>query len=359
MEIIIFDRLSAYDRSMRSFYRNDGAFKNNKSAVLKIACKPGGVFYRNSTQKMIGVADGGRIRCQCVLIKHTAYDALTVSFFEAERGACDAVGAMMAYAQNVGKRLGCKRLEVSLDGHCNYAVGFLQGEPETPPLFGESYNPGYYHDFFASGYKKVMFKSFWDSLENIGADLDRLAPDIAARFGNIRLECADFRHFRQTMARYTDLSNAIFTGHRYCFSRSHGEDLELFAPMKPLLKPCNLIFASMDGADIGFILWYPDFNELVPAGKGAGIGALVSYKLLNRRIGAIKIAEIGVLPEHRARGVILLLFQEALRQVRLHDRSVNSVVSSWILEENAQSVNLTTRFAKQIHKRFAAYEKEI
>jgi len=359
MEIVTFGGISAYDRSMRGFYKKDGAFKNNKSPALKIVSNPGGAFFRNSIQKMIGVMDGWKIRCQCVLIKHKAYDALTVGFFEAEEGAFAAVSLMMDYAESLGQELGCKRLEVSLDGHCNYSVGFLWSEAEAPPLFGESYNPRYYHDFFACGYTKITFQSFRDSLDNIYSGVSRLLPGIKRRSGEIRLTCADFRRFAQTMKRYTDLSNAIFASHRYCFYRAYDEDLELFASMKPLLGPCNLIFASKNGIDIGFILLYPDFNELTPAGGRVNAGTWIRHKLLHRPIRTIKIAEMGVLPEYRANGTILLLFAEGLRQIKSHYPNADRVVSSWILDENTKSINLTSRFAKRPHKRFAAYEKEL
>ncbi len=359
MELFDFKSLTEYEKSMLGFYRNDRHFINNKSGILKIVCGRGGAFYGNTVQRMIGVKENGVTLCQCVLIKHRAYDALTVSFFEAAEGAFEAVGVMMDYAEGLGKEFGCKRIEVSLDGHCNYSVGFLSAEAKGFPVFGESYSPDYYNGFFVQGYQRVSFSSFCGSLAEVEDGVKSLLPRVRSLEPDIRLECADFRHFRQAMKRYTDLCNVVFSDHRYCFTRDYEEDMELFAPMKPLLSPCNLIFAVKGGRDIGFIFLYPDFNELIPAGGQAGVRTLVKHKLLGRRISAMKIAEIAVLPELRSKGVVLLLFAEAIKQTKRHYKGVEKVVSSWILDENLPSQNVTRRFAKEPHKRFAAYEKEI
>ena len=359
MELFEFKSAAEYEKAMLRRYENISHFINNKSGTFKIVCNPKGVFYGNTVQKMIGVKSGEKILCQCVLIKHSWFDALTVGFFEAEENAGDAVRLMMERAADFGRNNNAGRMIIAMDGHCNYGVGFLSGEPSAAPLFGESRNSDYYNAYFENGYKKIRFSGYWGNFDDIYRDARDYEKRIKKHTEDIQTQCADFRQFNKEIDRYTDLSNKIFDGHWYYYPRCYGEDIELFKTMKPLLSPCNLIFATKNGKDIGHILCYPDFNELVPIGNGAGVGTFIKHKLLRRPIRTIKIAEIAVIPEYRSSGTIIKLFAEACRQTKRHYSHVERVVSSWIMDDNTASKNITTRFAPNLYGSYAAYEKEI
>jgi GNAT superfamily N-acetyltransferase len=354
MELHEYTNAREYEKDMLRFYKGDTFFKNNKKGIFHIVCNPRSAFFHNTVQRMIGVSDGSEVLCQCVLIKHKAHDAVSVSFFEAKQGVDAAVDKMMGIAIDFAVAHKAKRLEISLDGHCDYGIGFSCGTLDVPPLFGESYNPAFYHDYFNNGYAKIGLTSYTDSLDIIEARLGAFRNQ-----GGISIETADFRGFQDTMKRYTDLCNTIFVGHRFCFHREYAEDLELFSGMKLLLSPYNLLFACREGEDIGFLLMYPDFNELVSAGKGAGVGTYLRHKILSLPFRTIKVVQIAVLPEFQTGGAAVRLFSEAVRRVRRHYPTVERVVSSWILDENQKSSNMVSRIATQGYKRYIAYEKEI
>ncbi|MCL2329988.1 MAG: N-acetyltransferase [Phycisphaerae bacterium] len=359
MELFTFNSVARFHRAMLSYYRHDPCFINNKSAILKIVCCKRGAFFNNTSQKMVGIREGREILCQCVLIKHKNFDALTLAFFEAKPGAQAAVELLKAHAEEYGKTVGAKRVVVSLDGHCDYGVGFSFGEP-LPPMFGESYTPSWYCDYFqGDGYREIGFSGYWGDFAKNSQNLSRVFQWMEDRLADLTVACADFRRFKSEIARYTDLSNRIFADHWYFFKREYREDWELFSTMKPLLGPCNLIFVQKDGTDIGFLLMYPDFNELVPVGRQVGIGTLLKYKLLKKPIRNMKITEIAVLPEYRNSGAILMLLVEASKQIRLHYPHVERVTSGWILDENYASQNITQRFTDQLHRHLKAYEKPI
>lgn len=365
MELFEFNSAVKYEKAMLSHYQSDPRFINNKSGIFHIVCNPAGAFYQNTVQKMIGVKSGndGRrqneILCQCVLIKHNQFDALTVAFFEAQENVGEAVRLMMDYAADYGRHMGAKRMIAALDGHCNYGIGFSRLDPHAAPLFGESRNPEYYNAYFENGYYKIGFSSFWGELDDISNQLNGIMQRIEERTTQIKTQCADFRQFPVHLRRYTDLSNQIFAKHWYYFHRTYNEDLELFKTMKPLLSPCNLIFAQKNGRDIGYSLFYPDFNELVPIGGEANAGTFLKHKLLHRPIHTVKIAEIGILPEYHSSAVVLTLFREVCRQVKRQYPHIKRVVSSWIMDENTASQNITRRFAPNLYGSYAAYEKEI
>ena len=177
---------------------------------------------------------------------------------------------------------------------------------------------------------------------------------------NVSLEKSDFgiNGFKETMRRYTDLNNCIFINHRYYFKRDYEEDYDLFNSMRPLLKNENLIFAKRNGVDVGFMLWYPDFNCYVPKGKGAGISTFLKYRILKISPSIAKVVEIGLVDSERNSGLILMLFAKAIFYANKY-KGIKKVTSGWILDENTPSKNITKRYTKNLNKEFVTYEKVV
>lgn len=347
--------LREYLAFLRRVYKDDKNFKDNKTGVIKIVCNKNRAFFKVSLQEMVAVKEKGQILCACVLIiNKKAPEELCVSFFEALPDCDKAVSMLLNYAEEFGRKNSCLRLVVGLDGHVNYSVG-LGGNTEVPS-FGESYSPLYYHRHFKE-FTKVKFISFFDDANLVRERINEDISKFKKQMEKISIEYADFgRGFNRTMKRYTDLNNKIFGSHKYYSFRDYDEDMDLFKDLLPLLENRNLIFAKLKGEDIGFILWYPEYNELVPVGKGASIMTFIKYKLLCKRPETSKVMEIAVLPEYRQFGVVLSLFDAAIKAT---SKNTKKILSSWILEENTKSKAITFRYAKQHYKEFFTYEKEI
>jgi len=347
--------LGEYLAFVRRVYKDDKNFKDNKSSVIKIVCNKNRAFFKASLQEMVAVKEEGKILCACVLILNKkAPRELCVSFFEALPECDKAVSVLLNYAEEFGRKNSCLKLVVGFDGHVNYSVG-LSGNTGVPS-FGECYSHLYYHRYFKE-FSKVKFVSFFDTANHVRERINEDVSKFQKQMEKISIEYADFgRGFKRTMKRYTDLNNKIFEGHRYYCFRDYDEDEDLFRDMRPLLENRNLIFAKLKGEDVGFILWYPDYNELVPVGKGASIMTFIKYKLLCKRPETSKVMEIAVLPEYRQFGVVLSLFDAAIKAT---SKNTKKILSSWILDENTKSKAITSRFAKQPYKEFFTYEKEI
>lgn len=360
MEIAVFDDIARYRRFYGRVYGADPVFKDNKSGLLPLVCGEKTAFRSNCWQQMVAVCERGETLCQCVLVCHAAYaDVMQLSFFEAMPGAQAAVGMLVEYARKKAGERGSKTLVAGLEGHCNYSVVFLRSHYDTTPIFGQAYNPACYHDYFRNlGWRQVDLISVWEDIPKLNTRVFAAARRLAGR--GVHFEYGDFgRGFKATMDRYTDLSNEVFTDHRYCFYRQRDEDFELFAPMRPLLNGDNMIFAVDGGRTVGFLFWYPDFNEFVKPGSGAGVSAFASYRLLRRQPDALKVVEIGVLPDYRRRGLILQLFGELSRLAARRYPKIKIVMSSWILAENEDSRRMSEKILRNPYKEFSAYEADV
>lgn len=360
MEIVEIQSVSQFKRNMRSFYKTSPYFKDNKSALMDLVINPKTAFCKNSSQKILAVRHHDEFLCQCTLIHHKNYaNTVMISFFDAKSDCSAAVRILVDYAISFARDVGAGIITASLDGHCNYSVGFLTEEALTSPMFGGAFSPSYYNDYFSgSGFSAVKLVSFFDKLELINT---KTASSLLAAADDTVIDTAAFenRKFKCTMRRYTDLSNTIFSNHRYCFYREYAEDFELFSSMRLILRPDNMIIASKNGIDAGFLLWYPDFNELVPPGKAAGISTCLQYKLLCKCPQRAIIAEMGVLPQFENSRLILQLIG-ALKSI-LQDNylSIRTVASSWILDENTKSKALSGHLLKQKGGSRTAYELKI
>jgi len=345
-------------------YSTDKSFKNNKEGIFSLVCNPKLSFYQKSKQEMIVIREHGIIQCFSVLVCHEARpQVLCLSFFEAQENAKKAVSALINYAENVGNELGCTQLIIGLEGHCNYGLGFLAAEArlnsQKTPSFGEAYSPLYYRELLKE-YQVHKYISFYDSITQVKHRVSSYMERFADAKRQYTFEYASFhgKGFISSMKRYTDLNNTIFEGHTSYFHREYCEDIELFKSMSPLLNKENLIFIQKSGKDIGFILWYPDFNELVRVGKGANISTFLRYRVLRHMPTKVKIVEIGVDPRYRHSPAILFLFNAVIEATK-HRPRFTHLISSWIDEANVASSRVTEKFARHHYKEFMTYEKNI
>ncbi|MHB8127601.1 MAG: hypothetical protein ACYDEX_01195 [Mobilitalea sp.] len=344
---------------IHELYKNDPHFKDNKTGIIPIVSGKNSPFYKNSIQKMVAVKEDKRTLCQAIFIIHRrSKTEMSIAFFEALPNQLNAVNVLIKHAEEFGNLHGVKKLVFGLDGHCNNSVGFSL-TARSFPSFGESFQKEYYHEYF-KGFRSVKLVSYFDSTINVNEQVEKGLLLFKNRNSDIQYEYANFgiASFANTMKRYTDLNNQIFKNHRYYFIRSYSEDYDLFHSMRLLLKNENLIFAKKADEDIGFILWYPDFNQLVTKGNGVGVLTFLKYKLFKSYPYSAKVVEIGMIDKHRNSGIMHMLFATAIEAVNKYEK-MSKIVSSWILDENNPSKNLTQRYTKKLYKEFIAYEKDI
>lgn len=348
--------IRAFNRFSSRIYQGEPGYIDNNSSLIALLCKPNTSFYQHSKQQMICVKEEGETLCQAVLMMHDQAREMSIGFFDAKPDVPDAVALMLEYAEQVARSWNADRIVIGLAGHCNNAVGFPI-HPHPPISFGENYGKAYYHDYFKN-YERVKLVSYRKDLADISGKLQSDIDRIAHRTQDISLEPADFsrKGFPDSIARYTDLNNLIFENHKYYYRRSYEEDLELFGSMKPLLDPVNLIFARKGEQDIGFVLWYPDFNQLVPTGGKAGVLTYIRYRILRQFPKRGKLVEIGLLPQYKRSGVVALLFFAALTAA---GKRYATMITSWILEENLPSDLATKRYADEPYKEYCTYEKNL
>ena len=360
MEIKKIKTTKEYLSFIKKLYKKDKFYKDNKSEVINMICNKKSPFYRNTFQEMTAIVIGNEVKCQTVFIQHkNSPETLMLAFFEAEKEAKKEVECLINYAKAKAIELGCKKILVAMNGHCNYGLGILTNNFNNFPNFGEAYNSDYYKDFFQNNFKIYKFHNYKNSLAKVGEKISKFTKRLSLQNIDFKYYDAFCPDFDNAIKIYNDLNNTIFKEHLYYFKRELDEDKELFYSMKPLLLNKNLIIAYKNNIPIGFLLWYPDYNELVNSQKHLSLFALLKYKLFNRKPKHIMLTEIGVLPDYENTGLAISLF------LNLHDYLYKQydkniiVCSGWIFDKNLKSKNLVQHILEKTDKEFCIYELSI
>lgn len=357
MQIRKIKTVKEYVDFIKKLYRDDKFYKDNKSDIIRMICNPSSSFFKNSIQEKIGVISEGRLKCQTILINHkNLKDTLMLAFFDSEKDAKKEVQYLLDYCKKRALDLECRKILIAINGHCNYGLGILSNSFNNSPSFAEAYNYDYYKDYFEKDFFIRKFHSYKNTLESAGNKVIKFKERFIDQ--NIRFVHYDAlsKDFDFAVKIYTNLNNIIFKNHFYYYQREYEEDKELFYSMKPLLLNKNLIIAYKGDKPIGFLLWYPDFNELVNVQHSVNIRTVLKYIVLKQKPKQIMLTEIGVLPEYENNGLILALFLETYKYLNeRYNKNIN-VCSGWIADENLKSKKLVKHVLDKTDKEFCVYE---
>ena len=344
-------------RFRKELYSGQRIFVDNNYYMLEEIFSGKLSFTRNMAVYPLTVTENDSVLC-CGVAAYTDElpDYMQLCFFEALPEQDEAVNMLMSEAEKLGRKHGCKKVVVGLSGHVNYGLGLLDSHFDEKNSFSSAGNPKYYNDYFRSlGCEEVKLNSYFT------ASLD----DRLKRFGRIiaKLERAyefrtfDKKRFDEYSRIYTDLNNACFEGHRYYYRRKYADDREMLKTLFLFMKEDSLIFAFRDGKPVGFIMWYPDYNELAEAGEIFGTKHFFRNLVRGKKIRTAKVMEYGVAEEYRSSGLPLALISRVFDTLKNY--GCDRVETSWILDENEDSNSFCKALCDTPYKSYVVYEKDI
>lgn len=280
---------------------------------------------------------------------------MQICFFESDKFNMEAFNLILDRALKKAKEKKARKLTGSLNIHVNYGLGFLSSDFNKKQSFGSSHNPEFYNDYFEqSGFETINMVSFKKNMIN---SPELLNSDVRKRLNEIyNVREANFKNFKQEIEIYTKINNEAFNEHLFYYTRKTEEDYELFKDLKYLMKEENLLFVEKEGVPVGFMLWYPDFNEIIKRKETAGIKTVIKNKLFHKKIKTFKIVEMGVIPKEKNRGAILSLFDYCFNCTK---GRYDTMESSWILSDNIKSKSFGIKWADEESRHYKAYVKEL
>ncbi|MDT8390452.1 MAG: GNAT family N-acetyltransferase [Lentisphaeria bacterium] len=349
--------IAARKKILARVYGNDPNYKDSTTPLVSLLLGKRSAFAAHTDRTMLTVysAVGAPMISAICFVADKMPDVLQVSFFEAVPECDEAVNGFFETIARLAESKRIKRIVVGLEGHVNNGLGFLAEGFDTPASFGSRYNPPYYIDYLEPKATTVRtMVSFEYDLTRGGMEREERAIEHAKKKYTFRT--GDFSDLRKEMALYTELNNRCFENHDLYYRRTPDEDYELFKSFGPFLREENFLVALKEGEPIGFLLWYPDFHELMHPGQTIGLTTLLKYRLPGHPISRYKIAEIGVLPKYRGSAVAVGLIHTAMTHAlkRGHTRAE----SGWIFADNDASHRIASRWADNHYKRYKVFEIE-
>lgn len=346
------NRIRDYISFSDKVYENNPNYRNTMETIKRRILTGKGVITNNSIIRPIMIIDSGEIVAVCsYALVDRMKDILQITFFEALDKQEKAIELMIDYGKRMARDLGIKEILAGLNIHVNYGLGYLADKFDETQSFGSSYNPSYYIDYFMRYAKEgINLVSYKASLDDFDYGINHKLIDRVTKKYNVRK--VNFNNLKKEAEIYTQLNNEAFKNHKFYYERRFEEDLELFSEFKILLKEENLLFLEHEGNPVGFMLWYPDFNELINPGEKLGIKTVIKYRLFQQKIEKFKIVELGVIPAHQKNGAVMALFKKCREIVK--DR-YKFCESGWILEDNKDSRGFGYRWTSNVHKHFKVF----
>jgi len=179
---------------------------------------------------------------------------------------CVDVDAGAALLQDACRRLaatGCQRVVGPMDGDTWHSYRLVSaGWDRTPRFFLEPWNPPeHVHAFEQAGFTAwARFSSSAFELVAPNPETrdrhERLLARLGARGVVIRPLQVDA--FEEELGRLFDLSAAAFTENFLYTPIPRAEFLELYQPVRPIVRPEFVQLAEKDGEPIGFVFAVPD-----------------------------------------------------------------------------------------------------
>ncbi len=349
-------QLKTFYRAGARVYRDLPLHRSTEDEVMRMLVEGPTAFHDHASVAPFLMRQGRRTVGRFALIHDRKLpDYVQVAFFEALPDLSGVLDAIRLKARAMHP--GVPQLVVGLNGHLNYGCGFLASCFHQAPVFGLPYTPPYYLDYFNQLPARSMLSYRFES-RHFFELRRRLAPRFSA--GDLRVRCMDRDNFARDVDIYTDLNNACFQKHPFWADRTAAEDYELFWPFRHLLRDEHFLVAEENGRPVGFLLWYPDFNELTSRDGELGLRHLLRYRLQDP-IRTARLTEIAVHPDCRSRRVDLALILRMIEEVER--AGYPQTEGGFIFEENQRSLALTLRYLERAqgkrpepHRRYCVFE---
>lgn len=330
-----------YLKFVKAHYKDDPNYVDYTTPIICEIFRCKSPFAKNLWwESFIIEKMGQRVGVVTYLIHQNYSDVLQIAFFEYEQSK-EYAAEIVTKARAICKEKAIKQIVIGLNGHVNYGLG-LSLDQEHRPTFGSAYTKTYYSAHFKElGFDETKLVSFeypWEEKSFPLSDKWR------NRFhGRYQFRAMTKSTYHQDLAHYTELNNLCFGEHPFYYSRTKTEDQSLFKDLKFFLEKGSLIFAESDGKPIGFLLWYPDWGELMKQGETLSAGTFIKKLLHRKKVKSFKIVEWAVLPEYRQLGIPVGLLAQCFSEVK--DKQYTRCKTSWIIEDNLDSSGFGFKWA--------------
>jgi GNAT superfamily N-acetyltransferase len=268
--------------------------------------------------------------------------------------------ALLDHVRALAKARGLATLygPFNLDREDSYGV-LVEGR-DRPPVILCGHTPPYYQHFLESyGFAPARGDNLAFAIDPNDDSpalrkLSRLADWLRDR-REITVRAADFTRWRDESAHVHRLMNAALAHLPDHIDWPLEAVQALLEPFLAIADPELILFAEVGGEVVGFFPGLPNLNEALIHANG--LRYPWDYARLwwhmRRPSRCLAIKSVLVLPEHWAKGVAVLLFDEMLKRVRARDYQWADL--SLTSDDNPYTPELAARMGAKVYKRYRVY----
>jgi GNAT superfamily N-acetyltransferase len=283
---------------------------------------------------------------------------LFFGFFEAKDE--EAAGALFARVAGQARELGREAVRGPVNPSMNHSAGMLIDAFDSDPYVMMPYNPPEYPRYVeAAGYAKVKdlyawtFEHDWE-VKKIG----RLAERLRKRNKGLVVRSVEMKRWDEELARVKDLYNRAWARNWGFVRYTEAEFDQLTREFKKILDPELVALAEVDGKLAGITVLIPDANQVFKKMGGRLLPFGVFHLLRRNRImDRVRLPILGVAPEHRNKGLELLMIHELYG--RAMARGYRACEASWTLEDNQAMNHVIEAGGAKHYKTYRIYEKNL
>ena len=301
-------RVRRFTDFRRRLYDGDPGYSTTLEFAVESVLNRSTDFLRSCHLRPLLVTQRDEVVAQCVLVHDPALPILQVAFFEALPNQGDAVARLLDAAKEEARQRGLDRIVVGLNAHLSIGVGILVDGFQRAS-FDSAWNKSYYADYF-EGLQRMGLTAYCGSVSDVGRMLGRASRDakLEAAGSAIAVRPIDLFDWESELEVFRVLCDATLGTTALSAPTQPGHFTALLGDLKPFLRPENLLFATIDGREVGFCFWHPDYNEILPTGRSVGLPGIAWRFVLRRsRIRTVILNALGVLPEYRGIATAALL----------------------------------------------------
>lgn len=342
----------------RGLFTSEKRFIDNYSSFLRDIFAGKNLAMRNlNVNPCMIVDDSGNVLCEALLIYAAKLpEYVQVAFFETLPDKGSAIDMLLDEAKELGRKNGATKVVVGLNGHVNYSVGLQDSDYDCVNAFGTTCNRGYYHDHFRLEYfNEIKMNSY--TIDQMDNRLERYIGIITSLNRKYEYKVFNKKKFEANAKIFTDLNNECMKEHRYYYPREYDEDVDFLKYMFSYMNDDSIIYAYEGDTPIGFIWWYPDFNELAKPGEDFGEGGNFSTRHHIKDIRTARVARVCVLEPYRKTGLAIALINQMY--LSLKNYNINKIITGWILSENSAGMSVSKKVCDRLYKEFVTYETDI
>lgn len=249
-------------------------------------------------------------------------------------------------------------------------VGLLIDGFEQPLMLMPYHHPYYQQRIEAAeGYRKSMdVKSYyydWTMVERDGlAERLKKVVDWRMKKGNITIRMATKQTLKQDFELLKQLYNACWDANWGFVPLTDRERDGMIKSLGMLVEPEMLHFAYVDGQPVGLVLAVGDINQVFKHAyprpsepEFLTLAKVVWHWKIRNKMTRARVPMLGVVPEHRNKGIDLVLIYHLM--VQLRKTYVQAADSGWILETNQDMAGTLISFGMNEYRTYRIYEKTL